>query len=425
MSALETLLARRPAHRIHWGLERTIAMLRELGDPHRAVESIHVGGTNGKGSTAAMLESILRQSGRRTGLYTSPHLHEFSERIRISGEPAGEDLLEDCAADVLELAEREDASFFESATVLAFEAFRRSGCDAVVAEVGLGGRLDATNVLEPRVCVISSIDMDHSEYLGDTLEAIAFEKAGIIKRGVPAVAGRMSAGPLEVLTHRARALKAPLDVVGRDVSVESVSVTLDGTRFRYRSGGWADGLEVHTPLVGEHQATNGALAIRAMERFESRVEREAILAGMAGVEWPGRFEVVTRVQGTWVLDIAHNPEGVRTLTDLLGGLPLPRPYVLLVSILGDKDWSAMLDPLLAATTAAVFTIAPSSPPERRWDLAEAAQVAGGRPVEADPDFGAALRRARELAGGGTVVVTGSAHTVGDARHAILTELEST
>ena len=196
LPALDRLLNRRPAHRILWGLERTTAMLHSLGDPHRAFDSIHVGGTNGKGSTAALIESALRHGGRSTGLYTSPHLCEFAERIRIRGVPAESILLEDCAKDVLVAADIEDASFFEATTVLAFEAFRRSGCEAVVAEVGLGGRLDATNVLEPAVSVISSVDRDHANYLGDTLEAIAAEKAGILKPGVPAVVGRMDPGAL-------------------------------------------------------------------------------------------------------------------------------------------------------------------------------------------------------------------------------------
>jgi dihydrofolate synthase/folylpolyglutamate synthase len=423
MPALERLLNRRPAHRILWGLERTTAMLRSLGDPQGAFESVHVGGTNGKGSTAALIESSLRQSGRVTGLYTSPHLCEFAERIRIRGVPAERGLLEDCARDVFVVAEREDASFFEATTVLAFEVFRRSGCETVVAEVGLGGRLDATNVLEPRVSVITSIDLDHSNYLGDTLEAIAAEKAGILKPGVPSVAGLIADGPLGVLTARATALGSPLDVFGRDLSVDHVSTDLAGTRFLYRSGGWADGLPVRIPLVGEHQARNAAVAIRALERFESAVFREDIVSGMGSAVWPGRFEVRSSRGGTWVLDIAHNPQAVATLAAMLEALDLPRPLVLLLSILGDKPWTEMIEPLLDKVSAAVFTIAPSAPAERRWNLEEALRAAQGWRVEVDSDFEAAMTRARELAGVGTVVVTGSAHTVGDARRLILRETE--
>ena len=398
-------------------------MLSSLGDPHLATEYVHVGGTNGKGSTAALVDSVLLRSGQVTGLYTSPHLRDFAERIRIGGEPADERLLEDCARDVLIAAECEDASFFESATVLAFEAFRRSGCGTVVLEVGLGGRLDATNVVDPRVTVISSIDRDHSDYLGDTLEEIAAEKAGILKPGAPAVVGSLAPGPLDVVLTRAAALGVSVDVLGRDMSLEDVSVDLDGTRFRYRSSGWAEGARVHTRLVGEHQARNAALAIRALERFDSGVSVQHVVAGMADVSWPGRFEILRPQGKCWVLDIAHNPEATRTLAEMVNVLPLPRPVVLLLSILGDKPWSQMLAPLLASASASVFTIAPSSPEERRWKPAEALQAAEGWPVEVEVDFGRAIKRARELAGRGTVVVTGSVHTVGDARNHILTRTE--
>ena len=398
-------------------------MLRSLGDPHLASEYVHVGGTNGKGSTAALVDSVLLSSGQVTGLYTSPHLCDFAERIRIGGEPADERLLEDCARDVLIAAECEDASFFESATVLAFEAFRRSGCGTVVLEVGLGGRLDATNVVDPRVTIISSIDRDHSDYLGDTLEEIAAEKAGILKPGAPAVVGSLADGPLGVVLSRAAALGVSVDVLGRDMSLEDVSVGLDGTRFSYRSSGWADGARVHTRLVGEHQARNAALAICALERFDSGVSVPHVVAGMADVSWPGRFEILHPQGECWVLDIAHNPEATRTLAEMVNVLPLPRPVVLLLSILGDKPWSQMLAPLLASVSSSVFTIAPSSPEERRWKPVEALQAASGLPVEVEVDFGRAIKRARELAGRGTVVVTGSAHTVGDARKHILTRTE--
>ena len=398
-------------------------MLSSLGDPHLAAEYLHVGGTNGKGSTAALTDSVLRRSGKLTGLYTSPHLHDFAERIRIGGEPAGNQLLEDCARDVLPAAERQDASFFESATVLAFEAFRRSGCETVVLEVGLGGRLDATNVVDPRVTVISSIDRDHSDYLGDTLEEIAVEKAGILKPGAPAVVGSLAPGPLDVVLNRAAELGVPVDVLGTDMWLTDVSVGIDGTRFSYESDGWARGVRVHTRLVGEHQARNAVLAIRALERFGSSVSAQDVVAGMAEVSWPGRFEVLSPRGECWVLDIAHNPEATRTLAEMVDALPLPRPVVLLLSILGDKPWSEMLHPLLTSASASVFTIAPSSPEERRWKPSEAVQAAAGWPVEVEMDFDRALRRARELAGRGTVVVTGSAHTVGDARNFILTRTE--
>jgi dihydrofolate synthase/folylpolyglutamate synthase len=394
-------------------------MLHSLGDPHADLDFIHIGGTNGKGSTAAHAESILRASGRSTGLYTSPHLSVFAERIRIGGALADLRLLEDCAGDVLPLAEREDATFFESTTVLALEAFRRAGCRTVVAEVGLGGRLDATNVLTPLVTVITSVDLDHSEYLGGTLEEIAAEKAGILKHGVPLVSGPLSEGPKRVVAARAEQLRAPVDTLGDEFSVEDVFVERAGTTFTYRSTGSISGLRVQTPLVGGHQARNASLAIRALERCDSGVTREHVSQGLAAVRWPGRFELLSADGGTWVFDIAHNVAAATNLAVLLRTTALPEPLVLLVAILGDKPWPEMLGPLLASAEASVFTVAPSSPPERRWRPEEALEAADGRNVEVEPEFARALERARELAGAGTVVVTGSAHTVGDARTLIL------
>jgi len=396
-------------------------MLDALGNPHRAYESVHVAGTNGKGSTAATVEAAVRSAGRVTGLYTSPHLQTFDERIRVGGRSAGLDLLEACARHVLPIAEAEDASFFEAATVLAFEAFRRAGCDVACVEVGLGGRLDATNVLQPEVTVISSIDLDHAEYLGESLREIAAEKAGILKAGVPAVVGRMAGDALDVVQARAREIGAPLEVLGREFDALDVHVDLDGTRFLYRSSGWADGLRVRTPLVGEYQAWNAAIAIRSLESFRSGADPDSIERGFAGLTWPGRFEHVRATDGDWIFDVAHNPEATRQLAGLLDEMCVSRPLVLLLAVLGDKRWGEMLEPLLRTVAAGVFTIAPSSPVERRWDPVEASRAAGGHRVEVEIDFERAMRRARELAGSGTVVVTGSAHTVGDARARILSE----
>jgi dihydrofolate synthase/folylpolyglutamate synthase len=370
-----------------------------------------------------LAEAALRRSGRVTGLYTSPHLCEFSERIRICGVPADASLLEECAQAVLPAAEREDATFFESATVLAFEAFRRAGCETVVLEVGLGGRLDATNVVQPGVAVITSVDMDHSDYLGDTLAQIALEKAGILKAGVPAVVGPLKREPTEIVRARAAELGAPLDEFGRDLAVEHVSVGVDGTRFRYLSDGWADGLQVRTRLVGQHQARNAALAIRSLERFDCGLSRDDVASGMSAAHLPGRFETLTRRGRSWVLDIAHNPAAIRVLADLVDALPLPRPVVFLVGILGDKPWAAMLDPLLAAGSGVVLTVAPSSPEERRWKLEDVVRMTAGMAAEGESDFARAMTRARELASEGTVIVTGSAHTVGDARSLILIDAD--
>lgn len=417
-TCLARLLERRSPVHIRWGLERTEAMLAALGDPHTAFSVIHVAGTNGKGSTGACAESILRTSGCRTGLYTSPHLEAFSERIRIDGQPADERLLQAVSSDLLPLAEREDATFFEAATVLAFETFRRAGCETIVAEVGLGGRLDSTNVVSPTVTVITSVDLDHIDYLGNTLEEIAAEKAGILKADVPAVVGPLSSKPLDVVLNRASEVGAHVDLLGRDIHIDDVDLDLDGTSFTYRGPGSEDGWSLHTPLIGLHQAANAALAVRSVQVCHRTVSRRDVIEGLETVRWPGRFEISAGRDGTWVLDLAHNVPAVASLAELLKSLPLPRPLVALVAILGDKPWRDMLDPLLSAASAAVFTVAPSSPAPRRWNPGVARQIIGEGRIEVDTEFETALARARELAGTGTVVVTGSAHTVGDARKRI-------
>ena len=413
-SALARLLARQPPTDIQWGLERIDAMLAALGSPHQAWPSIHVAGTNGKGSVAATAASVLEATGRKVGLYTSPHLVDFRERIVIGGAPVDADFIEICAARVLPLARRENASFFESVTALAFLAFAEAGIDSAVVEVGLGGRLDATNVIVPRVAVVTGIARDHADYLGDTLEEIAIEKAGIAKPGIPLVLGPMPDRLLEVFRSRTEELAAPTFALGIDGAVESVRPVHGGTRFTYRSRMFPSGIDLCTPLHGSHQATNAALAVLALEKAEfGPPSVDVVRRGVAAVQWPGRFHRLER-GGPWILDMAHNTAAADALSHALVEAGVSRPVVPVLAILGDKPWREMLEPLLQLASAAVFTVAPSSPPSRRWDPVLAAEAVRGHRAEVVLDFGAALARARELAGEGTVVVTGSAHTVGDA-----------
>jgi dihydrofolate synthase/folylpolyglutamate synthase len=409
----------RPAGGIRWGLERTEELLAGVGDPHRRFRSLHVGGTNGKGSVSALCEAALRAAHpRRTvGMYTSPHLVSFDERIRVEGRPIDRELLLACEARLRPAIERTGATFFEATTAIAFLCFAEAGVDVAVVEVGLGGRLDSTNVLLPDACAVTNVARDHTEYLGETLEEIAFEKAGIFKPRVPAVTGGTEPGPLGVLRDRAVDVGAPLTVLAPDAA-RDIRVGLDGTRFRLDSPRWGT-REVRTSLVGTHQARNAAVAaeLLAMLPDDLRPAWESIEAGFAGVRWPGRAQV-ERLRGTtWVFDVAHNPAGVTSLAQTLDALELPRPVVLVTAILRDKDWAEMLPPLLARADAAVLTVAPSSPENRRWDPGEAAARLDARiPIRVIPDFAAALQRAETLAPHGTVLVTGSVHTVGDALH---------
>jgi dihydrofolate synthase/folylpolyglutamate synthase len=410
----------RPTGGIRWGLERTRELLAGVGDPHRRFRSLHVGGTNGKGSVSALCDAALRTAdARRTvGLYTSPHLVSFDERIRVGGRPVDRALLLACEARLRPDIERTGASFFEATTAIAFLCFAEAGVDTAVVEVGLGGRLDSTNVLEPVACAVTNVARDHTEYLGESLEEIAAEKAGIFKPGVPAVVGERESSPLAVLRDRAGAAGAPLVVLDEAAAVEEVQVGLEGTRFRLESARW-ESRALRIPLVGAHQARNAALAAELLGLLpeDLRPAWDAIDAGFSAVRWPGRMQV-ERIRGTtWVLDVAHNAAGVAALAAALDALALPRPVVLVTAILKDKEWTEMLPPLLARCDAAVLTVAPSSPPSRRWEPAGAAEQAGafsGVPLRIIPDFSAALQRAETMAPHGTVLVTGSVHTVGDA-----------
>lgn len=412
-SRLEEVLTRRPLTAVEWGLDRTRDLLSRLGDPHRSFRSIHVGGTNGKGSAAAMAAAVLRADGRRTGLYTSPELVDLSERYRVDGRPLDRELLDDCAERVGAASAEVDATFFEAATALAFLAFREAGVEWVVAEVGLGGRLDATSVLEPEASMITSVARDHESFLGEELADIAREKAGILRDGVPAALGRMPPEALEAVEARAREVGAPLRRLGVDARVEGVEVDARGTRFVYRSAARPDGLDLSLPLPGVHQAENAGVAVLALESLDEPPGAAAVREGLAGVRWRGRFEVLERPEGVWVLDAGHNPASAAALSDTLDRVRPPEPRVLLAAVLADKDWRSLLAPLRVRTDRAVLTVAPSSPEERRWDPAEAAAELG-EGAEAVADFDDALARARELAGEGTVLVAGSCHTVGDA-----------
>jgi dihydrofolate synthase/folylpolyglutamate synthase len=404
---------------VEWGLERMTAALAEVGDPHLAYPTLHVGGTNGKGSVAATLASVLAAAGRRVGLYTSPHLCSFSERIQVDGAPLPEPRLVGHAADLRETITRHGLTFFEAATLLGFHAFARERVDVAVLEVGLGGRLDATNVARPLVAAVTNVALDHAEYLGDTLAAIAAEKAAIAKPGVPLVTAALDPELLEVVARVSAERGAELHVLDAD-RVRDVRVSSGRTTFALDSGAWGT-LELETPLVGGHQAANTALAVAVLERLpaELRPDAETVRRGVARVRWPGRNQIERGPDGWWLFDVAHNPDGVRSLTEVLDRLSLPRPRVALLGVLADKDWLRMLPPLCDRMDRAYLTQPASGPANRRWDPTGAAAmirpVLGARcGLDAVPDFVEALAAARAAAGTGTVVVTGSSHTVGDA-----------
>lgn len=394
-----------------YGLERTRALLELLGDPHLAVPVLHVAGTNGKGSTVATLEALLRARGLRVARYTSPHLVDFRERIVVDGRPIGTDVVVDFVDRWTPAAERLGATFFEVTTAMAFDHFARARADVALVEVGLGGRLDSTNVVAPLVATVSAIGWDHMDLLGDTLEAIAGEKAGIFKAGAAAVVGERRAPLRALLADRARAAGATaVRLVAEESALLDVSVGAEGTAFTLDAPfGRA---RLVTPLVGAFQAENAATALTTLDAAGERWRVSLDLAARAleDVRLPGRHQRV----GRWLFDVAHNPDGARVLAATLAATAPERPVVALVTVLADKDWRGILAALAPAVDHFVLSTAPTAPPGRVWDAREALAYARRQAWSAVhlPDFDAALAWAERE--GATVLVTGSFHTVGDA-----------
>lgn len=406
---------------VHWGLDRTRAALAALGNPQDAYPTVHVGGTNGKGSVASSAAAALTHAGFSAACYTSPHLCSFRERFTVRGEALPEATLEARAEEIRDVVVAHGLTFFEAITVLAFHAFAREEVEVAAVEVGLGGRLDATNVLRPLVTAVTNVALDHADYLGDTLPEIAGEKAGIIKAGVPFVTAESDPELLALFRRVCRERGAgPMVVVDPVADVRELEVEADHTAFTLATRAWGD-LRLRTPLVGRHQAVNAAVAVEILEHLPDalRPGADAVLDGIASVRHPGRDQIEVVDGTTWLFDVAHNTAGIRSLVDTMERVELPAPRVALVAVLGDKDWRSMLPPLLDRVERAVLTQAPSAPPERRWSTADALAAVEPRiPCSVEPDFLAALEAARTAARGGTVVVTGSCHTVGSALKAL-------
>lgn len=410
-------LPRRPYHEVK--LSRMRALLDRLGTPEAGLRCALIAGTKGKGSTAVMLSGILRAAGLRVGLTVKPHLVDYRERIQIGGRVISRVELVRLVETVRPAVEagRADAwgppTYVEATVAMALLAFRRSRVDVAVIEVGIGGRLDATNTTDPIVSVITPVSYDHTELLGHTLTEIAREKAGIIRPGRPVVSAPQPPEADGVIEDAARRAGSPLIRVGREIPYEVVSSSLDGVAARIR--GRRGAYDVAIPLLGRHQAVNAAAAIAAAEELAGPALRpEAVRAGIAGVRWPARVELVSRRPYT-IVDVGHNPASMEalcaTLRELLGG----RRLVVAFGMLATKDYHAVTA-LLAPLAAAVVTTTPDNPHALpAADLA--AEVRRYTPhVEAVDDRRAAVARARRLAGPDDVlVVTGSFYFVGEAR----------
>jgi dihydrofolate synthase/folylpolyglutamate synthase len=388
------------------GIER---LLETAGRPDRSFSSILVAGTNGKGSTAAHLDAILRAAGLKTGLYTSPHLLRFHERVRVEGREIEDDVLEALLERWWPRFEALRPSFFEAATALGFDHFGSAGLDVAVVEVGIGGRLDATNILVPRVSVITTISSDHAEILGRTLRSIATEKAGIVKSGGIVVSGVRGVEARSAIAAAVEERGATLRLLGTDARYTTRGLSLDGTEFQLETSSFSGRLR--TKLLGKHQARNAALAALAAETWlHGRPRGEissAIQRGIAATRWPARAELV-RQDPPVLVDVAHNVEGAAALAETVGALFPGRPIAFVVALSNDKAHAEFLRRLGTVATRFYLT---EFTGERATSASSLLEFAPAKHLscEAVPSIPEALDRALSWAreSRGVVVVAGS------------------
>jgi len=396
------------------GLDRTRELLSKMGDPHKRLRFVHIAGTNGKGSTSAMLAGILKSAGFTTGLYTSPFISSFNERMVINGQPITDVELAEittfCAP--LALSMEDGPTEFELVTAIAMEFFLRRNCDVVVLETGMGGRLDSTNVIECPLCsVITNIGLDHTRELGDTVEKIAAEKAGIIKQNCPTVVYELPENIFKVISERCREMSSALSFADFG-AIKVSSDTREGQVFSYKG---FEGLELH--LLGSHQLKNAAVALETVEVLRSQgltIPLDAVKSGLSETFWPARFEILSE-KPFFVVDGGHNPQCAETVAENLFKYFPDMKRIILFGVLSDKDYMGQAKILNPAADAFV-TIAPKSrralPPR---ELAEALRVFG-KPVTACDSIENGIIKAIELAGeDGVVCSVGSLYTAGTVR----------
>ena len=409
-----------------FGIKLGLSNIKELcalsGNPHERIKTVHVGGTNGKGSTAAILSAILQEAGYKAGLYTSPHLTDYTERIRINNIPIPKERAAGLVRSIRKCVGDRDITptFFELTTALALSYFAEEGVDIAIMEVGMGGRLDATNIINPLVSVITHVGYDHMEHLGASLEQIALEKCGIIKRGVPVITAESRRHILSIIEESAREADATFHVFGREFHAEPVRMTPCYSEFCYHGLQWG-GLLLRTPLAGRHQMYNMGSALCAAELLTGMgfeiTERQAA-EGVRNVSWPGRLELVSDRPQIF-LDGAHNPDGAvalrRFIEDVLMTQSAHGKIILIFGVLKDKDAGAMIGELIPCSTEVIIT----SPNTERGlpveALREIVEKQGIKP-HVTRTISGALSLAHAMASSSdTIMVTVSLYVVGEAR----------
>ncbi|MEK6672181.1 MAG: folylpolyglutamate synthase/dihydrofolate synthase family protein [Nitrospirota bacterium] len=447
-------LYRLQKHGIKLGLHNTITLLSMLGNPQNSFRSIHIAGTNGKGSTSAMIAAMLQAAGQSVGLFTSPHLVSFTERIRVDSIEITEDDVVKLTNEIVESIEKSREScvgrhhselawivdrtpmdrrpnselsptFFEFVTAIAFLYFKRRDIDWAVVETGMGGRLDATNVLVPKVSVITRISYDHREFLGNTLQEIAAEKAGIIKQGIPVVSAAQAGEAMEVIRQKASELSAPLYVYREDFVSQAKEINMKGITLNYR--GSQEFQNLYLPLCGDHQVENASIAIKAFELLMDALWTDSIRDGLASTRWPGRLELIKGGNEKYdiLIDGAHNPDASDALADSLIKyfVPYYEKIILVLGIMSDKDSANIMRPLLPLASEIIFTAPDYERAALPNRLAETA-LSSGFHAEATGSVKEAIGLAIQktdtcISGSGhkksLILITGSFYTIGEAK----------
>lgn len=413
-----------------WGLSKISGLLEKLGNPHLAYPTIHVAGTKGKGSTSAIIAQGLTESGLKTGLYISPHLEDWRERIQIDRRLIAEAELAALVAEFKALVgDSPDVSAFEVTTALAFLFFARQHCDAAVIEVGLGGRLDATSVVQPLVSVIANISMDHMQLLGDTLAEIAGEKAAIIKPGTPVVSAPQLPDPLRVIEAQAEAQRSRLILVGRDWKFKPLSLSLQGSEFLAGRGGDLEQYQLN--LSGRFQIENAVVALAALaeaQRAGLPISSAGCRAALAKVVWPGRMEIIEE-RPLIVIDSAHTPYSMEQLILSLRELTGQDEFTFVFGCMADKDVDGMLQAMLPVARRVIFTQAENERAATTATLSQRSLEIGAQPEGGSITLAASIEQAVRLALDNAapddiLCVAGSLSVAGAARTVLLRERSS-
>jgi dihydrofolate synthase/folylpolyglutamate synthase len=399
---------------IKLGLENTLSLMQRLDNPHLKFPSIHVAGSNGKGSCSAMLHSILHQAGYLAGLYTSPHLVDFNERIKVGDCPIEKEFVVDFISELKDEIVKKGYTFFEVATAIAFYYFAFKNVEIAVVETGLGGRLDSTNILNPEVAIITKISLEHTEILGKNLEKIAGEKGGIIKENIPTVTSERKERPFKVIGSLCRKKNSELISVFKDSSWEIKTSSLNGIKFDLRTqNDYYNGVKLN--LAGEHQIANAACAVLALENLNhkfTRLGKDSIMAGLNEVKWRGRLELY-KEKPIVILDVAHNPDGIRSLVNALRGFFPHRKVNFIFGVMEDKDYRKMLQILERLAKEIILVQVQYQRSAKLESLVKTAQELGLK-FQAVPDVDKAYEYALRIMDEEEVLcVTGSHFAVGE------------